>query len=116
MVKKAVAHVGASFGWDEKTTAELFEGKVAPTMAWNRKVGNAYTAALWLSVASVLAGAEEGTRIAAFSYGAGYGAELFGLTAGPDAAAGAWKADIDEDLAARQVIDAAAYTALRAGG
>lgn len=114
MVRKAVKHLGAVGGWDEPTTAALFERKVAPSMGWNRRIGNAYTASLWTSVASVLAGATPGAEIAAFSYGSGFGTELVTLAAGPDAAAGAWQADVEADFAARERIDADTYAALRA--
>ena len=114
MVKKAVVHLGERFGWDDKTVAGVFERQVAPTMRWNQLTGNSYTAALWTSVASVLAGADEGTRLAAFSYGSGYGSELLTLTAGPEAAVGAWKDDFEGDVAKRTEIDAERYTTLRA--
>lgn len=114
MVKKAVARLGLSLGWSEERTAELFSEKVEPTMAWNRLTGNAYTASLWLSVAHALRGLPEGERLAAFSYGSGFGAELLTLTAGPDAAAAPWAEDAEGDLRTRQDVDAAAYTSLRA--
>lgn len=54
-------------------------------------------------------------RVAAFSYGSGFGAELLTLTAGADAAAGAWVRDMERDLEARELVDAAAYERLRSG-
>ncbi|MEM8933651.1 MAG: hydroxymethylglutaryl-CoA synthase, partial [Acidobacteriota bacterium] len=81
MVKKAVLHLAESFGWDEPRSAAFFAEQVDSTMAWNREVGNAYTASLWLSVAGTLAGRSEGERIGAFSYGSGYGSELLTLIA-----------------------------------
>ncbi|GAB5548988.1 MAG: hydroxymethylglutaryl-CoA synthase [Sandaracinaceae bacterium] len=114
MVKKAFFHLGERFGWDEVTTARLFEAKVAPTFETNRAVGNAYTASLWLSVASALAGRAEGATLGAFSYGSGFGAELTTLEAGPAAAAAAWRGDLERDLAGRTLIDKDAYSALRA--
>lgn len=113
MVKKAALHVAESFGWNAEQGADFYRRLVDPTMAWNRRVGNAYTAALWLSVAKTLAGRSEGERIVAFSYGSGFGSELFGLTAGPEAAAGAWRQDMEHDLAARRMITADEYLALR---
>lgn len=82
-------------------------------MAWNRRVGNSYTASLWMSVAETLAGKDQGTRIGAFSYGSGFGSELFGLTAGAEAAAGAWAEDIEKDLASRVMLTAEQYAELR---
>lgn len=114
MVKKAFTHVGEQLGWPEELTGHLYDRKVATTMAWNREIGNSYTASLWVSVAQALAGAQEGTRLAAFSYGSGCGAELLLLEAGPEAAAAAWATDMEADLAGRSFLDIPAYEALRA--
>jgi len=113
MVKKAVLHVADSFGWNAEAGAALFTDKVDPVMGWNRRCGNAYTASLWISVAEALAGLEPGQRLAAFSYGSGFGAELLTLTAGPGAAEAGWVADVEADLAGRTLIDGAGYEALR---
>lgn len=113
MVKKAVLHCADVFGFSETQAAELFESKVNPTMDWNRHCGNAYTASLWISVASALVGMDEGRRLGAFSYGSGFGAELLTLTAGPDAAGGEWVSDVENDFAHRQTIDALRYEELR---
>ncbi len=109
MVKKAVMHLGVANGWDEATTANLFETKVMPTMEDNRRIGNAYTASLWFSVARALRGLAAGQRIAAYSYGSGFGAELLTLTAGKDAADARWAADLEADLAGRKQLTAEAY-------
>ena len=113
MVKKAFSHVGQTMGLSEAEVASLYETKVEPTLQLNRKVGNAYTASLWLSVASALAGAQKSTRFAAFSYGSGFGSEVLTLSAGEDAKAGAWMADVNADLSGRKAISAAEYDALR---
>lgn len=113
MVRKAVSRIGEAFGWDEARIEQLFRDKVAPTMIWNRLVGNAYTASLWIAVANALRGLTEGQRIAAFSYGSGFGAELLVLHAGPRAAIGAWARDADADLQGRQDVDGPAYERLR---
>jgi hydroxymethylglutaryl-CoA synthase len=116
MVNKAVMAVGESFGWSDEQAAAWYAAKVEPAMEWNRLCGNAYTASLWISVAQALAGMEEGKRLAAFSYGSGFGAELLVLEAGPQAAAGAWREDFERDLEAREQVDAAGYGELRAQG
>ncbi|MEM7356322.1 MAG: hydroxymethylglutaryl-CoA synthase, partial [Acidobacteriota bacterium] len=113
MVKKAFLHVAETFGWDYEEASQIFADKIDPNMGWNRMCGNAYTASLWMSVAEALAGMASGQRVAAFSYGSGFGSELLGLTAGPEAAAGAWAVDVENDLAQRQTIDAAGYEQLR---
>lgn len=115
MVRKAVIQLGELFQWSAERIEALFNARVEPTMLWNRLCGNAYTASLWISVARALSGLSVGRQVAAFSYGSGFGAELLVLEAGPAAAAGAWAADVEADLAARRKIDAGAYGRLRAG-
>jgi hydroxymethylglutaryl-CoA synthase len=114
MVKKAFLHVGEQLGWPEELATHVFHQKVAPTMTWNREIGNSYTASLWVSVASALRGTEVGTRLAAFSYGSGCGAELLLLEAGPEAKAAVWATDMEADLAGRSFLDIPAYEAFRA--
>lgn len=114
MVLKAVQRVGTFFKWDPERIATFFAEKVSPTMDWNRLSGNSYTASLWISVANALQGLQLGERVAAFSYGSGFGAELLTLRAGPKAIAGAWETDVVSDLANRQLVNAEAYCALRA--
>lgn len=114
MVRKALWGLGEAWGWSDEATAALWHDKVAPTMPWNLRAGNAYTASLWIAVAHALAGRSDGDRLLAFSYGSGCGAELLELNAGPDAAAGAWTADVEADLGARTLLDAATYDDLRA--
>ena len=116
MVKKAFLHCGEVFGLEPEQAMEIFNRKVDPTMDWNRHCGNAYTASLWIAVASALAGMNEGQRLGAFSYGSGYGAELLILAAGPQAEAAAWVEDVESDFAQRQSIDAMRYEALRGVG
>ena len=115
MVKKAVQAVGESFGWTPERIEALYRDRVAPSMSWNVRVGNSYTASLWMSVAEALRGAAEGERLAAFSYGSGFGTELLTLSAGAAARAGTWAEDVEHDLAARRLIDAEEYVRLRRG-
>lgn len=113
MVKKALGAVATALGLDEAQAEALFAHKVNPAMEWNRYSGNAYTASLWIAVAKALAGQKPGARLAAFSYGSGFGAELLTLTAGPAATAAPWVAEVEADLAGRTLLDAGAYDALR---
>ena len=113
MVKKAVFRVGEFFGWEADRIEAFFRDKVDPTMVWNRMCGNAYTASLWISVANALKGLGIGQRVAAFSYGSGFGAELLMLEAGPKAVEGAWEADVRKDFGKRQKLDGPAYTRIR---
>lgn len=113
MVKKAVVRIGEFFRWDPDRIERFFNEKVNPTMAWNRLCGNAYTASLWISVAKALQGLAVGQRIAAFSYGSGFGAELLMLEAGPEACHGDWAEDVRSDFEGREALDAERYSALR---
>jgi len=115
MVKKAVVAVGESFGWPPERIEALYRDRVVPSMSWNVRVGNSYTASLWLSVAEALRGLNQGEKITAFSYGSGFGTELLQLEAGAAARAGVWGEDVDRDLAARREIDAEEYVRLRRG-
>ena len=113
MVRKAFYRVGEFFDMNAERIDGFFQEKIYPTMAWNRLCGNAYTASLWISVAQALKGLAAGERVAAFSYGSGFGAELMMLEAGPDALAGAWQEDVEADLAGRKRLNAEAYRELR---
>jgi hydroxymethylglutaryl-CoA synthase len=113
MVKKATTRLGEMMGWGEANTNAFHASRVDPYMVWNQHVGNAYTASLWVSVASALAGAAEGERIAAFSYGSGFCAELLMLEAGPKAAASDFARDYHEAIATRTKLDGPAYLAYR---
>ncbi len=113
MVKKAFLHVAESLGLRPERGEQLFASKVDRFMGWNRMTGNAYTASLWLSFAEALADLAPGERLAAFSYGSGFGAELLTFTAGPGAAAAEWVKDVELDIAARQRLDAMGYERLR---
>ena len=113
MVRKAFDRVGERFGWTAERVETFFKDKVFPTMLWNKVCGNAYTASLWISVARALKGLRRGERIAAFSYGSGFGAELLTLEAGPKAAAGEWEEDVRRDLESRTTIGRGEYEKLR---
>jgi hydroxymethylglutaryl-CoA synthase len=113
MVRKAFVHLGECHGLSAERIEALWRSKVEPTLAWNLASGNAYTAALWIAVARALAGRTPGETITAFSYGSGFGAELLVLRAREGAAAAAWAGDVERDLAARTMLDASAYEALR---
>jgi hydroxymethylglutaryl-CoA synthase len=113
MVRKAFGALGEACGLDPDHVARLFERRVLPALTLHPKVGNSYTASLWMGVATGLAGRAAGERLAAFSYGSGFGAELLTLTAGPGAAAAPWMEDVAQDLRDREVLSAAAYDAER---
>ncbi len=107
MVFKAFKHLAITFGLSEFEHHKLFRDKILPYLNWNKAVGNAYSASLWLSVAQALDQADAGEKIACFSYGSGFGAELFVIerTHG----IGAWAEDVETDLANRQEISSEVY-------
>ncbi|MEJ2084335.1 MAG: hydroxymethylglutaryl-CoA synthase [Acidobacteriota bacterium] len=116
MVRKAFFRVGEFFSWEADRIEAFFRDKVDPTMVWNRLCGNAYTASLWISVARALKGLPLGRKLAAFSYGSGFGAELMMLEAGPKAEEGAWEADVEQDLNQRRTVGADEYGEIRKSG
>ena len=111
MVQKAVRHIAAEAKWDEARAAALYESKVLPSMGYNRRIGNSYTASLWIAVADVLREAKAGGRIGAYSYGSGFGSEFLQLRAtGVDAH---WHAALEADFAAREELRAGEYDTWR---
>jgi hydroxymethylglutaryl-CoA synthase len=113
MVTKATVRLGEVLGWDEARTSAFHERRIEPFMRWNQHVGNAYTAGLWISVASALAEAKPKDRIAAFSYGSGFGAELLMIEAAEGVARAEVKADFDAYMQGRSLMDASTYVAYR---
>lgn len=115
MVRKSWQHLCSTFAMPDAQIDALFDTQVAPTMEWNCRTGNSYTASLWTAVAKELAASAPGDRLSAFSYGSGCGAELLLLesTRGPDAAP--WQAHFERDLAERSELSAAQYEQLRRG-
>jgi len=116
MVRKGVNRLGEAYAWSKEESSDFFDTYVDPTMDWNRMVGNCYTASLWIAVTNQLAAHKEGSRIAAFSYGSGYGAELLSLTVEAGAKHPAWLADVESDFAARKMISGEDYLELRSEG
>ena len=89
-----------------------FERQVAPSLGLPSRVGNTYTAALYLGLASLLhaqAGELSGERIGLFSYGSGCASEFFSGRVGPRAAEVIARADLDWVLEQRIRIDAREY-------
>jgi len=102
MVFKALKHLATTLNYSEEKYHHILNKKVLPFMAWNREVGNAYTASLWMNAAHALHHAKAGEKIACFSYGSGFGSELLTITRthGP----ASWGDDIKADLAERKII------------
>jgi len=112
MVLKAANQVASKLGLSRKAAEQLVKKKVEPYLEWNRQVGNAYTASLWLSVINTLANAEKNKPFSAFSYGSGCGAELLFLTPLPKIKP-YWAKDIEAQLNNRKIISAQTYLNLR---
>jgi hydroxymethylglutaryl-CoA synthase len=97
---------------EEREGAASFEEQVAPSLSLAARIGNTYTASLYLGVASLLhtqGAALAGKRIGMFSYGSGCTSEFFSGVVGPHAAEIIGRAKIDQVLDERLRIDVAEY-------
>ncbi len=105
----------AALAREEADGAASFEAQVAPSLMLPSRIGNTYTASLYLGLASMLeAHAAElaGKRVGLFSYGSGCASEFFSGVVAESAAAVIARAGLDELLAARTRIDVAEYERL----
>jgi hydroxymethylglutaryl-CoA synthase len=76
MVEKAFVATLRHLGCTKDDAIDLYRKAAEPHLAWNRRIGNCYTASLWFTVAHALAHSPTDSALAAFSYGSGCGAEL----------------------------------------
>ncbi|MFN8543903.1 MAG: hydroxymethylglutaryl-CoA synthase family protein [Candidatus Binatia bacterium] len=98
----------------DEAAAESFAELVAPTLAVAARVGNTYTASLYLGLAAVLEAEGRrlgGRRIGLFSYGSGSCGEFFSGFV-PAGVANVADAGIGEQLASRTHLDVGAYEQL----
>ncbi len=125
MAKKAHAHVrrcdledqNPSLVWSDELDAqarseENYAKQVAPSLTLNTRVGNAYTASLYLALAGLLneQGEDLATRrIGLFSYGSGSCAEFFSGVVSEGAAHRLANAEIETVMAARERISIEEY-------
>ncbi len=93
--------------------------KLAPDLvevstAYNRRLGNSYTASLYLALAALLDGVDDlaGRRIGMFSYGSGSVSEFFTLVVSDGYRDHTRRAETEALLAARTPIDIDGYRAL----
>ncbi len=100
------AHTGAELG------IELLE----ESTAYNRRIGNSYTASLYLALAALLDGDDDlaGRRIGMFSYGSGSVSEFFTLVVSPEYREHSRAGATRELLEARTPVDLSRYRALHA--
>jgi hydroxymethylglutaryl-CoA synthase len=92
--------------------ARSFEAQVAPTLVLPSRIGNAYTASLYIGLLGLFSANDRalpGRRIGLFSYGSGCASEFFSGVAGPDAASPELKAEIDRLLDSRERVSIAEY-------
>jgi len=91
---------------DEQLAAE-FDQRVDPTLLSSYRIGNSYTASMYMSLASLVSerGADlAGSRISAFSYGSGLAASMFSLV--PPASAGPALAQMADEINLKSVLEA----------
>jgi hydroxymethylglutaryl-CoA synthase len=129
MARKAHAHIrsceladsggipldAAAIAREDAQGTASFETQVAPSLMLASRIGNTYTASLYLGIASLLhaQGAElAGKRIGLFSYGSGCSSEFFSGVVGPRAARVIADAGLEELLETRTRIDVAEYERL----
>jgi hydroxymethylglutaryl-CoA synthase len=113
MARKAHMHLRAvdqddslsELGPEEELLAVAsFERQVAPSLELASRIGNTYTASLYLGLASLLhleADALGGKRIGLFSYGSGCSSEFFSGVVGARAADAIARAELDEIFSRR---------------
>lgn len=99
------------------TGTEIDEARVLPSTAYNRQIGNSYTASLFVSLAAVLDGDTDlaGRRIGLYSYGSGSTGEFLTVVVRPGYRDHSRAAATRAALAERTPIDIATYRQLHAG-
>lgn len=102
-----------ALGLDDATISRTHEHKLVPSLEWNRRVGNCYTASAWLAFSRAVTLDAQPANIALFSYGSGCGAELVLLRKTGPAPAGV-AASVEAQFHAQTTLSAADYAALRA--
>ena len=93
---------------------ELDPELVTATTGYNRRIGNSYTASLYIALAALLDGDRDlaGSRIGLFSYGSGSVSEFFTLVVQPGYRAATRGAETEAILAARTPVDVPTYREL----
>lgn len=107
MVLKAFKHLSLALNLSEFEQHKILKDKILPFIVWNKEIGNAYSASLWISVAQALKTAKVSEKIACFSYGSGFGSELFVLERKHSNSN--WTEDVKIDLHKREKISIEEY-------
>jgi len=100
---------------EQAKSAASYEAQVASSLGLNARIGNVYTASLYLALAGLLhreAGALAGQRIGLLSYGSGCASEFYSGTVGEKAAERMAMADLESVLARRERISIEEYERL----
>ncbi len=100
---------------EQAKSAASYEAQVASSLGLNARIGNVYTASLYLALAGLLhreAGALAGQRIGLLSYGSGCASEFYSGTVGEKAAERMARADLESVLARRERISIEEYERL----
>lgn len=110
MAVKAHRRLGEHVGVD------LGAESMAASTGYNRRIGNSYTASLYLALAALLDTDDDlaGRRVGMFSYGSGSVSELFTLVVAEGYGAHTRGAETEALLAARTPVDVARYRELHA--
>ncbi|MCQ9184660.1 3-hydroxy-3-methylglutaryl-ACP synthase [Streptomyces sp. IBSBF 2953] len=101
-------------GLGPREAAEDFARRVAPTLHYGSRVGNLFSASLYLALCSLLdlGAPETPCRIGLFSYGSGCGSEFFSGVLGEEAVATAGRMRIGAALDARRALTMEEYDAV----
>ncbi len=100
---------------EQARSSASYEAQVASSLTLNARVGNVYTASLYLALAGLLqaeAGTLAGQRIGLLSYGSGCCAEFFSGVVGPQAARRMAATDVEAVLARRERVSMEEYERL----
>jgi hydroxymethylglutaryl-CoA synthase len=97
---------------EKAKSSASYEAQVASSLTLNARVGNIYTASLYLALAGLLqgeGGALSGQRIGLLSYGSGCSSEFYSGVVGEQAARRMAQAGIEEIMARRERVSVAEY-------
>lgn len=112
MVQKGFIAGFASLGASEEDALATYKQQVLPSLKWNRRTGNCYTASTWLAFAHATAHTQSPQNIAVFSYGSGCGAEIL-LLRQTALLPPAFAQNVNAQFDAQHVLSPKEYAALR---
>ncbi len=97
---------------EQARSSSSYEAQVASSLGLNARIGNVYTASLYLALAGLLHGegaALSGQRLGLLSYGSGCSSEFFSGVVGDKAAQRMARADVEGVLARRERVSVQEY-------